>query len=692
MYRLIILLGLCWAFTGCREVALSPAPYPSVSEVDIIPQNNGVLFRASIERNTSEPITDHGFLISSSNIPTLEAAEITLSLGTATEQPASFEEKLESSLDNETQYFVRAFLKTEDFTVYGLINSFSDFTTTLTPQITGYEPTVGMRRDTLFFSGRNFPINQSKFSVKIGGFFAPVVQAQPNGFGVIIPAVATNEWHEIDLQINSVQYPIETPVEVVDFTAGFTPRQATFLDTIRIRGVFPNVMSSSIPYQVFMDGAASEVVDFQRNVISALVPVGVSTAAPSITVTVPDSIPGSFVARGPLQLISPEISYFDGAAMKRGETFTIHGNYFNPAPEGNRVFVNDQELRVDDATAEQITVSWSGVPVPDNDFFLITEVAGLRDSVLSVGPIPEPETWQEWISFPISGFDRYIIYETGKGIYAGFGEKNGGSLDEMLFRYELGTGEWTNVPVEGILVDIFTHKFVWQEDDRIYVSGKVGGVIINQFNPFNELFQRRIYRNFVSSNRLVDAGYSSLYAQNKSFLLYDLGLLFEYDSTIEGQLSLRVLEQFFNPVNRRILVRPIGIWAGSRHYYQLRMEKERPEDEPQVYLYELSDKNLEEGVIEWTSKGAIGEGEFTVSETHLEFATEIWSDESGEEIYFLLGPSEEADETQLLYGNESRGFKTAILPEKIFAKNMLVRPDGSLWVPGNGKIWRFQFK
>jgi len=656
-----------------------------------VPQDNGVLFRASIERNSPEAITNHGFIISSSNIPNLQSSEIILSLGSSTEQPQSFQERLESSLDSETQYFVRAFLKTESFTVYGLITSFTDFTTSLTPHIGDYEPKVGMSRDTLFFSGRNFPIRESSISVRIGGWFAPVVEAQPTAFQVIIPGVAINEWHDIDLQINSVPYPVKTPLEVVDFTFGFTPRKATFLDTIRLRGVFPNVTSSTIPYKVFFDGVESEVIDFQRNIITVLVPNKVRTATPSITVSVPDSIQGSFTPAAPIQLLKPEIIAFDGAAMKRGEPFTIQGNYFNPTPEGNKVFADDRELVVEQASAGQITASWSGVPVPDRDFSLIVEVAELRDTALVVGPIPELEIWQEWIDMPLSGLDNYLIFETEKGIYVGFGER-GDNLGNELYRYSLSEGTWTEVPIQGFSSNPLTDKKVWKQGSDFFILGLTPNYYeIFRFNQENESFEE-ILRVNDRRNTINDIGSSPSYPGESTLFLFDDGGMTEFNHP-ETYLPL-----FFRNLQQQFIERgdwhfevPLGLVSGKQTTIQYRLVVPSRGDESVLYHFEYVREDPSKTTIEWRNLGPIVIPNLLFWSSNA-IATSTSGDSNQEEYQFLFGPRTTENLSQLLYGNARNGYKYSILPLRISTKNILSRQDGSIWVPSSGKIWRFEYR
>lgn len=116
----IVLIGIC--LIRCSQEQVDSRPYPRVSTLAITDINSsGATFHGEmIYSGTS--IKDYGFAWSMNKIPTFENSD-TVSLGQLTSL-GKFSKTVSRSLLPGTKYFVRGYLRTDSYLVYGDIVSF----------------------------------------------------------------------------------------------------------------------------------------------------------------------------------------------------------------------------------------------------------------------------------------------------------------------------------------------------------------------------------------------------------------------------------------------------------------------------------------------------------------------------------------------------------------------------------------
>ena len=108
------------AFFSCTELEDVVRPYPRIRTLEIVKLNNNSIHARGEITSTQEPIIDHGFIWSTKkDSPVNIFKHFKLSLGAA-DDIGIFEADLEG-LTSGVKYYVKAYAKSDTYTVYGEI-------------------------------------------------------------------------------------------------------------------------------------------------------------------------------------------------------------------------------------------------------------------------------------------------------------------------------------------------------------------------------------------------------------------------------------------------------------------------------------------------------------------------------------------------------------------------------------------
>ncbi|HEY3404637.1 MAG TPA: hypothetical protein VGK59_14705 [Ohtaekwangia sp.] len=104
---------------SCTEEEIKSRPYPRVRTKSEVTDFTGgtAVFHGSITYITSAPITDHGFVWSTSSNLSLELSE-KVSLGPK-DSTGDFESEVDYTFQLNTTYYIRAYALTDTYTVFG---------------------------------------------------------------------------------------------------------------------------------------------------------------------------------------------------------------------------------------------------------------------------------------------------------------------------------------------------------------------------------------------------------------------------------------------------------------------------------------------------------------------------------------------------------------------------------------------
>src|SRR5690349_8245363 len=157
----------CILLVTCTKEEVTVRNYPRVRthSVDGI-TSQGAVLHGEITLATSE-VTDHGFIWSIYPTLDLENAEV-ISLGPRNGK-GLFSSKVERSLVTGGKYYVRAFARSDLYTVYGDVTEFISMGSKA-PTILSFTPSKAYTLDTILISGSYFSDLKNLNLVRFGGF------------------------------------------------------------------------------------------------------------------------------------------------------------------------------------------------------------------------------------------------------------------------------------------------------------------------------------------------------------------------------------------------------------------------------------------------------------------------------------------------------------------------------------------
>ena len=392
------LLALLFMTKACQKDKFE---HPVVHTGEVVEiTEEGVVFHGKIIEQGSSEIIDHGFVWSTEKFPSLSNGYIK-SLGPFQEE--NFQAEITSGLEAGKDYYLKAFARIENLTIYGRETFFSSLGS-LAPTITGIEPLVASWGDTLQIFGKNFSLKPGENNVKLGTTPCPVISESDTLIRIIIPdnllvtKVAVSVSFLGNTAIGAQQFNLSPP-EVYDFS----PKQGTHNTSISIWGKYfrPNAT------QVFIGNKTAQISFLTDTLIQAITPQGLGVGAHQIKVMVIDQMTS---ASQSFDFVAPrvdEIKPDTGTWLNR---ITIKGNYFSTIPSGNLVKFQGVEAPVSDAS---------------NDSLVVKVPLGLVEQTSLVTVTVAGETSQEVVFFnllspiidslqPTNGTFRNIIEIYGK--------------------------------------------------------------------------------------------------------------------------------------------------------------------------------------------------------------------------------------------------------------------------------------
>ena len=168
--KISYILAAVMTVSGCSKTEYTDRGFPEVTTDNAsVSSGVGALLGAKIHNPRDYKILNYGFVWSDSQVPTLETCDRVIF--SAKNVPAEFSASVVSTLKDQTSYFVRSFLLTSDFTVYGNVQEFTA-RGSLGPTIESFYPSSGHKGDTITITGKNFSYLKEKnivtFSFKQG--------------------------------------------------------------------------------------------------------------------------------------------------------------------------------------------------------------------------------------------------------------------------------------------------------------------------------------------------------------------------------------------------------------------------------------------------------------------------------------------------------------------------------------------
>jgi N-acetylneuraminic acid mutarotase len=200
----MVILFLCFFCPGCQKEEIQPKDYPYLITEKAEVSNSGVVFHASIMNPVNIEIIRYGFVwgkIESSN--GTDHAKIIYG------QPVKDEYSMQinSGWILDQDYFVRAFIATNTYQIYGNVISFKSLGS-LPPVLYDFTPKYGPIGTKVRISGKNFASNFQDIFVSFGDFEATIDSASETELLVTSPVIT--EAQKVNITVEIAKMTVES--------------------------------------------------------------------------------------------------------------------------------------------------------------------------------------------------------------------------------------------------------------------------------------------------------------------------------------------------------------------------------------------------------------------------------------------------------------------------------------------------
>jgi hypothetical protein len=437
--KAFILIAIASLLVRCDNYEFPKSPYPRIETLPVVNiSETGVTFQANVTQKGNLPIINHGFVWGTEENLSI-SSEDKVQLG-PTSNLVNFEANVKSGLYKGESYFVKAFVATDNYFVYGEAVSFKSNGST-PPIITNFSPNEGTLGDTIILKGKFFSARTASNDVKFGTINSKVVTSNdsiivcivPNSIPNIAPIFVTVAGNNVQSKDNFiVAYPLIND---------FNPKVGTFEDFVTITGT--NFSSINENNAVKFNEYNAEITAVSKTQIKVKVPTSIISKENSISVTINNQTNTSGIK---FTVLPPSINSISSNQGFTGNTIQIKGNNFCPVISGNKVLFEERIATIISSSRTLITAIVPTGSYKNRTFEI--EVNAAEQSASSEG-FTLQDAWIRKADLPLGNLPEYgprryagtafAINDMG---YAGLGFD---AIDNTFFRYDLTENKWSTI-------------------------------------------------------------------------------------------------------------------------------------------------------------------------------------------------------------------------------------------------------
>jgi N-acetylneuraminic acid mutarotase len=339
---------------SCQEEKFTEKGLPEVKTVGVTMLEDGATFHGMILTDGGTKITEHGFswAPSGSNDP----SDLQYFYLGPVSGETRFSVTVNSAIEKDEDYVMRAFVKTDAVTSYGNEVTFSG-RGSKSPELVSVTPASAQIGDTVVISGHYFSNNLESCTVYFGNAEAQIISTAIDHLEVVVPYVIVPE---VDIRVvitgivssENLSFNVLLPA-----ITEITPASAPSGDTVVIRG---NYFAGDLQgCSVFFGSNEARVLAIAGNEIRAIVPYTSQASAQVRVITggIPSVNTRDFAFTKPVTLgIAPQSGTF-------GDVVNLYGNYLPLDTTWFGVYFNDVKARVTDVSRTRLQVK---VPTGNN--------------------------------------------------------------------------------------------------------------------------------------------------------------------------------------------------------------------------------------------------------------------------------------------------------------------------------------
>lgn len=437
IFRLLLITFLSVLLTvNCENEGPGKRDWPGIITLDITNiSDKGAVFNAEVISRGDFDVLSYGFVWSESENPSLNNSDRVVLSGDLTS--GKFSAEISTTLKHGETYWVKSFVETADYTVYGEGVSFKSMGSQA-PVITSFSPASGNWGDTIKISGVQFSFLSPNNVVMFGTIPAQVISSTDSLIIATVPSVINSEVVPISVSIfGNIAVSEGNFSYVKPRITGISPQQGTFDDIITITGIdFSPVIEKNI---VKFNDYQAQVIEASRTFLTVKVPREISHSNNLVTVTVNQLLSNaeiSFTIIQPtISSISPNIEFIGGALL-------ITGNNFNPQASGDSVIFNGNPGVIQSATKNTINVKIPTGIYINRSFPIEVRVAGLN--AVSHEAFTLKDTWIRKANVPhkASGRNSATAFSINGIGYVGLGY---GFVGSNFWKYDPQSNEWSEI-------------------------------------------------------------------------------------------------------------------------------------------------------------------------------------------------------------------------------------------------------
>jgi len=337
---------------------ITPREYPRLETLEVTNSSElGATFNGKIIHPGNQEIIEYGFVWSSrSDDPTLGDERIILTEKLNNE---NFSADIKTTLATNWWYHVKAFVKTKEYTVYGINVPFKSLGSKAAI-ISDFFPKVGTWGDTIQLKGKHFSYVKNNNSVRFKDIRAKeIISSTDSTITCVIPEGLDDKTVSIKLNIaGQVSEAPENLVITVPKITTITPLNATFGDTLTISG--ENFNKYKVNNTVFFGSVRATIVYSDKNTLKVTVPEDLEKSTESIKLLTQlreIDYPSKFT------LIAPKI-IFVPKEIHPNEEIIIKVENFNPIIDKNKILFENTEAEIIAQDASSLTVKVPLGPFP----------------------------------------------------------------------------------------------------------------------------------------------------------------------------------------------------------------------------------------------------------------------------------------------------------------------------------------
>ncbi|NJO02159.1 MAG: hypothetical protein HC880_11140 [Bacteroidia bacterium] len=251
-----------------------------------------------------------------------------------------FSESVSGSLKKNVTYFVRAFIQTRDYTVYGPNIEFMSLGSN-PPTIANIQPRQVFYGETLYIYGTGFSSLAANNTVEFNGLkVANILLASDTLLQVRIPDQIRDSIFVVSVSNANQKVTFPSSISFIPPKIhSLSKSEVVYGDTLEIQGNYLGYTRDLST--VYINNQEISLISTESTKIVISIPV----SSPPLELKVANSV-GQVAINRTLILVPPTISSVSSNKVSVGDTLTIFGDGFGYLPEGIEVLVGNLKVKI----------------------------------------------------------------------------------------------------------------------------------------------------------------------------------------------------------------------------------------------------------------------------------------------------------------------------------------------------------